>query len=417
MVEIVEVSVDELVLNERNPRRMRPERKAQFLKTLVAERELIEIRPVIARRRDLLVIAGNQRVWGARELGWKKIWTALVDVGDLREATWGFLDNRGFGEDDEDLAAELLAELRERGADLELTGFARTETDALLRRLLHREKGPDLVLAVPDGEPDSQPGTVYQLGAQHRVMCGDATNPEHVRELLARAKPVLMASDPPYGVELDNAWRDRAGINGRSGSAGGRVQGQPSPGHAHTSIAADDRFDWSAAYELVPSLRVAYLWVASTRACQVQAGLERIGFRVRQQIIWDKGQFALSRQHYHWQHEPCLYATREGARVPWHGSRNQSTVWRAASPKMVAAAADGPADAKLDHPTQKPVVLFQRPIENHLQPGEIVYDPFAGSGTAVIAAELTGTVCYAMEIDPRCCDLIRQRYEVFSDGR
>jgi DNA modification methylase len=133
----------------------------------------------------------------------------------------------------------------------------------------------------------------------------------------------------------------------------------------------------------------------------VQAGLERIGLVVRQQLIWDKRLFALSRQHYHWAHEPCLYATRAGGRVPWLGPRNQSTVWQAPSPKMVMAATGGPADASVDHPTQKPVLLFSRPIENHLQPGEAVYDPFAGSGTSVIAAELTGRVCYALELDPR----------------
>jgi DNA methylase len=247
-------------------------------------------------------------------------------------------------------------------------------------------------------------------------MCGDATNPEHVSELLAGAEPVLMTDDPPYGVRLDNGWRDLVASR-RKRLPGGRARGRPAPGHAHTRIASDDRCDWSAAYELVPSLAVAYLWVASAHACEVAAGLERIGFRVRQQLIWDKGRFALSRQHYHWGHEKCLYATRVGARVPWYGSRNQSTVWRAESPKMVTARSGGREDAKLDHATQKPVVLFRRPIENHLHAGESVYDPFAGSGTAVIAAELTGTVCYAMEIDPRCCDLIRQRFEVFTNAR
>jgi DNA modification methylase len=416
MPEIVDASVDELVLNARNPRRMRAERKAQFLKTLEAERGLMEARPVIARRSDKVVIAGNMRLQGARELGWRTIPTVFVEVDDLRAATWTFLDNRQFGEDDEDLAAELLAELQERGADLELTGFDRAETDALLRRLLHREQDPDLVLASPEGEPDSELGTVYQLGP-HRVMCGDATNPEHVRELLGGAAPHLLATDPPYGIGLDNRWRDRAGLNTRSGSSSGRARGRPLDGHASTSIASDDRCDWSAAYELVPSLTVAYVWVASARACEVEAGLERIGFQVRQQLIWDKGLFALSRQHYHWGHEPCLYATRTGSSVPWYGARNQSTVWRAASPKMVMAATGGPADTKVDHATQKPVVLFSTPITNHLRVGEIVYDPFAGSGTSLIAAELTGRIGYAIELDPRCCDLIRERWQVFTGGR
>jgi DNA modification methylase len=368
------VSVDELVLNERNPRRLRPERKAQFLKTLTAERDLTEARPVIARRSDKVVVAGSMRLMGARELGWPTIPTVFVELDDLRAATWTFLDNRQFGEDDEDLAAELLAELRERGADLELTGFERKETEALLRRLLHRDKEPDLVLPLPEGEPDSQVGVVYELGS-HRLMCGDATDPKQVGELLGGATPVLLATDPPYGVELDHRWRDLAGVNGRAGSAGGRARGRPLEGHAHSSISGDERSDWSEAYLLVPSLSVAYVWVASARACEVEAGLERIGFHVRQQIIWDKGLFALSRQHYHWQHEPCLYATRRGSRIPWRGSRNQSTLWRAPSPKMVAARQRTRADAKADHPTQKPVSLFTTPITNHLELGESVYDP------------------------------------------
>jgi DNA modification methylase len=408
MLKVVQVQVDELVLNERNPRRVRPERWAPFLKTMEAERELTEARPVIARRSDKVIIAGNQRLKAARELGWRTIATVFVDLDDLRAAYWTFLDNRGPGEDDDDLVAELLAELMERGGDLDLTGFERRETDALLRRLLHRDRDPDLVLPLPETEPDSEPGRVYQLG-RHRLLCGDATNPEQVRLLLGDATPQLLATDPPYGVGLDNGWRDDAGVNSRSRTRA----------HAHTSIRGDDRCDWSEAYELVPSLTVAYLWVASRRACEVEAGLERIGFRVRQHLVWDKGAFALSRQRYHWAHEPCLYATRIGTRVPWYGPRNQSTVWRAASPKMAGAgsgAADGGADSKVDHATQKPTSLFTRPIENHLRPGEVVYDPFAGSGTTVIAAELTGRVCFAIELDPRCCDLIRERWQVFANG-
>src|SRR5947207_3140495 len=121
MLRVTEVDVDELVLNPRNPRRMRAERKAQFLKTLAAERALMEARPVIARRSDKVVIAGNMRLMGARALGWETVPVVFVEVDDLRAATWTLLDNRGFGEDDYDLAAELLAELSERGADLELT--------------------------------------------------------------------------------------------------------------------------------------------------------------------------------------------------------------------------------------------------------------------------------------------------------
>lgn len=405
MLEVVMARVSELRVNPWNPRRMRSERKGPFLRAMVQQQGLLEARPVIVRRSDNVVIAGNQRLLAAIELGWETIPAVFVELDEVEEALWIFLDNRGFGEDDEDLAAELLAELKEHGGDLDLSGFERSETDRLLRRLAYRDKDPDQ-LPVPERiETDSTLGSVYPVG-RHRVMCGDATDPAQVDELLAGAQPTLLATDPPFGVELDNSWRDQAGLNSR----GARVAG-----HATTTLASDSRADWGEAYALVPSLEVAYVWHASRHACEVQAGLEQAGFEVRQQIIWNKELFVLSRSRYHWQHEPCLFATRVGGTAPWFGPRNQSTIWSAPSPKMVAATGRLEGDEKVDHPAQKPVLLYQRPIENHLEPGGIVYDPFAGSGTALIAAELTGRICLAMELDPRCVDLIRARYREFTD--
>lgn len=418
MLQVVQAEVDELVVNPRNPRRIRPERWQQFLQTLSSERELTEARPVIAHRGNREVIAGNMRVRGARELSWETIPTVFVEVDEITAAYWMFLDNRSFGEDDEDIAAEILAELQEQGGDLDFTGFARSEADALLRRLVHQDKDPDELPSLREGEPDSKLGDVYELGP-HRMMCGDATNAAHVAVLFAGVAPQLIVTDPPYGIGLDNSWRDRAGLNrqaaGRAGSSPQR--GHSSKGHTTTRISHDDRADWSESYALVPSCVVIYVWHASAHACEVQAGLERVGFEVKQQLIWDKGLFALSRADYNWGHEPCLYAKRAGARVPWLGPSNQSTVWQAPSPKMVMAPSGAVGDEKVDHPTQKPALLFTRPVENHLQPGESLYDPFAGSGTALIAAELTGRRCLAMEIDPWFCDLARARWEAFANER
>ena len=142
------------------------------------------------------------RVQGARELGWETIPTVFVELDEVRAATWMFLDNRSFGEDDEDLAAELLAELQARGGDLDLTGFERAETDALLRRLAHRDKDPDELPPLPEGKPESKLGEVSTSLGAHRLMCGDATNPEHVAELLAGA-----------GADAD---RDRPALRRRS---------------------------------------------------------------------------------------------------------------------------------------------------------------------------------------------------------
>jgi DNA modification methylase len=161
----------------------------------------------------------------------------------------------------------------------------------------------------------------------------------------------------------------------------------------------------------VPSLTVGYVWHAGVHAAEVAQGLERIGFEIVAQIIWDKGLFAMGRSWYHWSHEPCWVVRKKSAKVPFRGSRDQATIWRVPSPKMIMG---GSAEPRLDHPTQKPLVLFETPIRNHLKAGEALYEPFCGSGTALIAAERTGTRCHAMEIDPLYVEVALARWERFS---
>jgi DNA modification methylase len=146
-------------------------------------------------------------------------------------------------------------------------------------------------------------------------------------------------------------------------------------------------------------------------AGEVAAGLERIGFEIVAQVIWDKGLFAMGRSWYHWSHEPCWVVRRSGAKVPFRGSRDQATIWRVPSPKMIMG---GSTEQKQDHPTQKPLLLFETPIRNHLKAGGAVYEPFCGSGTALIAAERTGARCYGMEIDPIYVEVALRRWERFS---
>jgi DNA modification methylase len=182
-------------------------------------------------------------------------------------------------------------------------------------------------------------------------------------------------------------------------------------GHRNTTVSGDTRVDWSDAFALVPSLTVGYVWHADVHSPAVAAGLERIGFEPVCLVIWDKGLFAIGRSWYHWGHEPCWVVRRTGAKAPFLGGRDQSTVWRAPSPKMLMAGSDEP---KVDHPTQKPVALYEPPIANHLRQGEAVYDPFLGSGTALIAAECLRRRCYGMEIDPRYVEVAIERWEQFT---
>ena len=392
----------------RNPRRITRERLAALGRALAAEPEMLRARPLIALP-DGTVIAGNQRLAAAIELGWETVPTVVVDLDEARAAEWALRDNRPYGTDIEDDVSVLLAELAAAGRDLELTGFDTADLDRLLQPVAFAAD-PDELPPLPEGKPRSRPGQVYKLGA-HRLMCGDATNPKYVAKLLAGAEPLLLATDPPYGIEYDARWRD--GVHNDLGPAepnSGHYLRQRAEGHRNTTMSGDTRADWSDCYALLPSLTVAYVWHASRHAAAVEAGLERIGFEVVQQIIWDKGLFAMGRQSYHWQHEPCWYARRKGSKVPWYGGFKQSTVWQAASPKMIMGGSD---EEKHDHPTQKPAVLFTRVLENHLKRGEGVYDPFGGSGTTLIAAQQTGRVAYLMEIEPFFCDVIRDRYVAF----
>jgi DNA methylase len=286
-----------------------------------------------------------------------------------------------------------------------------TVDDAGLRRLL-ADLGPRKGLTDPDDvpEPSEEPyvktGDLYRLG-DHRLLCGDATKAEDVARLLDGAEPRLLATDPPYGVSLDPTWRD--GVYNQLGPA--ERPYMRTAGHRNTTLSGDTRVDWSEAFALVTSLTVGYVWHAGVHAAAVAEGLIGMGFEIVSQVIWDKGLFAMGRSWYHWAHEPCWVVRRAGAVVPFLGERNQATIWRAPSPKMIMA---GSTEEKFDHPAQKPVALFEAPIRNHLAPGEAVYDPFLGSGTTLVAAEIHGRRCYGLEIDPRYCQIAIERWQDFT---
>jgi DNA modification methylase len=218
-----------------------------------------------------------------------------------------------------------------------------------------------------------------------------------------------MITDPPYGIELDSEWRDRAGLNG-CGPAEASYMKHRTEGHNETTISGDTRADWSEAFELVPSLEVAYVWHASKFTREVLDGLLRIGFLHHQQIIWNKGRTVLTRTHYWFQHEPCWYVRKKNA--PWFGKPGEnSTIWDSPSPKFIMGGSD---EEKYDHPTQKPLELMRRPILNHTKRGELVYEPFLGSGTTLAAAEATERVCYGIELDPKFCDVAVLRWQQVS---
>jgi len=296
--------------------------------------------------------------------------------------------------------------------NLDLVGF----DDIELQRLLEaQEAAPGLIDedAVPEVQQDpvARLGDLFVLG-NHRVVCGDCTEPDVVARLLGVAKPLLLVTDPPCGIELDSEWRDRAGLNG-CGPAEASYMRRRTEGHTETTISGDTRADWSPAFELLPDLQVGYVWHASKFTSEVLAGLLRIGFLHHQQLIWNKGRTVLTRTLYWFQHEPCWFVRKKNA--PWFGKAGEnSTVWDSPSPKFIMGASD---EEKFDHLTQKPMELMRRPILNHTLPGESCYDPFLGSGTTLIAAEQTGRVCYGVELDAKYVDVIIRRWQMYTGKR
>jgi hypothetical protein len=394
--------IDKLVFYARNPRK----NDAAVEQMCGSIREFGFKIPCLVRS-DGEVIDGHLRLKAARKLGIMEIpvilcdeWTpAQVKAFRLmvnRSATWADWDD--------DLLKLELMDLQTSDYDLALTGFDTKEIDSLI---LNDVPDEDAVPPVPI-TPVSCVGDLWLCGS-HRVLCGDATASEAVSRLLGQHKPLLLVSDPPYGIELDSEWRDKAGLN-----AGGHSKAPYSKnrtkGHVETTVSGDTRADWSEAFALVPSLEVAYVWHASKFTREVLDGLLRIGFVHHQQIIWDKGRAVLTRTHYWFAHEPCWYVRKKNA--PWYGKAGEnSTIWNSPSPKFIMG---GSGEEKYDHPTQKPVALMRKSILNHTKRGEFVYDPFLGSGTTLAAAEITGRVCCGLELDPKYVDVVVQRWQGLS---
>ena len=281
--------IDRLVFYARNPRK----NDAAVDRMCSSIREFGFKIPVLARS-DGEVVDGHLRLKAARKLGsWPGGDTTGIPVilcdewTDAQVKAFRLMVNRSvtWADWDDELLALELQELNAADFDLSLTGFDPKEIDDLLLAPDDDDKA-NAAPPLPEN-PVSRLGDLWICG-QHRVLCADATSPEDVARLLGERKPQLMITDPPYGIELDSEWRDRAGLNG-CGPAEASYMKHRTEGHTETTISGDTRADWSEAFELVPSLQIAYVWHASVFTREVLNGLLRIGFLYPQQIIWNKG--------------------------------------------------------------------------------------------------------------------------------
>ena len=338
------------------------------------------------------LIAGHGRVLAAEMLGLTEAPVIVLShLTDEQRRAYRIADNKltELGEWDEAVLSEELQVLAAEEFDLSLIGFDDGELDALLSGLDEETdaEGEDEVPEPPE-DPASRPGDLWTLG-NHRLLCGDATVATDVERLLGEVKPLLMVTDPPYGVEYDPGWRNKTGASATKRTG---------------KVLNDDRADWREAWALFPG-DVAYVWHGALHAGEVAESLEVSGFNIRSQIIWAKDRLVLSRGDYHWQHEPCLYAVKKTGKGHWAGDRKQTTLWQIANKDQ---------DADTVHGTQKPVECMRRPILNNSSPGQAIYEPFMGSGTTLIAAETTGRACLGIELNPAYVDVAVERWQQFT---
>lgn len=346
--------------------------------------------PIVIDESNIILI-GHGRHLAALKLGLKEVPALqLKNLTEAQKKAYRILDNKLQNDSTwsfDNLELEL-GFLEDEGFNLEEWGL-----DEL--RGMFQEDEPEVTDDEFDPSECENEETFIKLGdlielGQHRLMCGDSTDAEQVSELLNDNTPILMVTDPPYGVEYDPNWRNEAaeqGLISYAASSVGKVEN-------------DERIDWREAYELFDA-QVAYVWHAGRHAAEISQNLKNAGYDIISQIIWAKPMFAISRGDYHWQHEPCWYAVKKGKNHNWQGSRSESTLWKI----------ERGCKEKTGHGTEKPIDCMAKPIMNNTSKGESVCDPFLGSGTTLIAADQLNRICYGMEISPKYCHVIIERYK------
>ncbi|MDD3677460.1 site-specific DNA-methyltransferase [Thauera propionica] len=381
--------IERLLPYIRNPRTHSDEQIAQIAASIA---EFGFVNPILVGG-DGIIVAGHGRLAAARKLNLAEVPVVVLDhLTPTQRRALVIADNRiaeNAGWDEELLRVELES-LREDGFDLDLLGF----DDAALADLLADEETPKDGLTDDDAAPEvqetpvSRPGDVWIMGP-HRLVCGDATTAEAYAQLLPNGERADMVfTDPPYNVNYANSANDKL-----------RGKHRPILNDALGEGFYDFLYD--ALSLLVAHTRGAiYVAMSSSELDTLQAAFRAAGGHWSTFIIWAKNTFTLGRSDYQRQYEPILYGWREGATRYWCGDRDQGDVWHIDKPRVNDL-----------HPTMKPVELVERAIRNSSRPGDVVLDPFAGSGTTLIAAEKTGRVARLIELDPKYADVIVRRWQ------
>lgn len=349
--------------------------------------------PIIVNERTGTIVGGHQRLKVLKDLGYDEVEVSVVDLSEENEKALNVALNKISGEWDFALLKDLLEELDASSIDVELTGFDIDEMENLMTQFQVEEEGEvdedyfDIEEAIPD-EPISKRGDIWKLG-RHRLMCGDSTDINDVEKLMGGIKADLFLTDPPYNVNYEGKAKDKL-----------KIKNDSMDEESFRQFLRDAFF---AADTVMREGAVFYIWHADSEGYNFRGACIDVGWQVRQCLIWNKSSMVIGRQDYQWKHEPCLYGWKSGASHFWAGDRKQVTVLDFNKPQRNG-----------EHPTMKPVSLFDYQIKNNTRKGDIVLDLFGGSGTTIIACEQNGRIGYSMELDEKYCDVIIKRWEEFT---
>jgi site-specific DNA-methyltransferase (adenine-specific) len=385
-MQIKEVAVDKLIPYAKNSRTHSPEQVGQIAASI---KEFGFRNPILVD--GVGIIAGHGRLMAAQKLGLDKVPT--IDCSDMTESqkkAYIIADNKlamNAGWDTAMLTIEM-QELQEEGFDLDLLGFDDKELNALLEpEVVQGLTDEDAVPETPK-EATTKLGDIYILG-KHRLMCGDSTNIMDMEKLIDEQPVDMCLTDPPYNVAYEGATKEKLTII------------NDSMGNDEFRQFLRDAF--VAADTVMKQGAVFYIWHADSEGYNFRGACSDAGWKVRQCLIWKKSSLVMGRQDYHWMHEPCLYGWKDGAAHLWSADRKQTTILEFNKPSRNG-----------EHPTMKPVELFEYQMLNNTKGGDIVLDSFGGSGTTLIAAEKHGRYARIMELDPKYCDVIVKRWEDFT---
>ncbi|WP_281998661.1 site-specific DNA-methyltransferase [Priestia flexa] len=394
------ISIDKITPASYNPRvELQPgDTEYENLKKSIDRFGYLE--PIVWNSRSGNIVGGHQRFNVLKEKGSHEFEVSVVDLSDEEEKSLNLALNKISGHWDDNKLADLLQELEKSSIGLDFTGFNNNELETLLEDISSAGSFEEFEREIEEDEFDSEEayenikepvtkkGDRWLLGP-HKLICGDMTDQEIIKKLFEDEQADMVFTDPPYNVNYT-----------------GKTEAALTIKNDHMDQESFYQFLYDAYSSMLAFTKeggAIYVCHADSEGHNFRKALMDSGWLLKQCIVWVKNVFVIGRQDYHWKHEPILYGWKPGAAHQWAGDRKQSTVWEFDKPLRNA-----------DHPTMKPIGIPAKGIQNSIEVGQIVFDPFGGSGSTLLAAEQTNRICYTSELDPKYCDVIVRRYEEYT---